>query len=504
MSIKRGVVAAGGGFTGSLLRIGVQLAATLVIARLLGPTVYGVYAIAASVVGFAGFFSDFGVSYSLIQKPEVTSDDERICFSWSVFLGLIVALALVAIAPLLAVFFRTPDATGAIRWLSIALLAQSISSLPANLLRRQLRNKTLQIRQAIAYFLGYVVVGIPAAYAGAGIWALVAAWIVQAWITVVLLHAARPVDIKPLFMAKGAAGLLFGGGLVFLTNLLNWTLVNIDRAVVGRIFSNHAMGVYANAMNLSWQGTTAAHVNVQSVFFASLRHATGNSVKVWAAARSLFQIVIFLIAPAFVALSAMGTTLVHALFGTAWLAAAPLFSVLMLGMPAYLVLAIATPIIWAIGRPRNEVLLQLPLLPVWIGTVAWAAQQSMEAVAVAVVVMYILRAAILLWGMARACQESAVILMLAFLRAAVVWLAVWLLVRAFDELIALATDFVLPRLMLDIMMVIATLVFLARSAKILLDDEAMKMFTSAVAALPAPLARCLLKFTPHEDSNDQR
>lgn len=499
MSIKRGVAAIGGGFAGSLLRIGIQLGATLVLARLLGPSVYGVYAIAASVIGFAGFFADFGVSYSLIQKPTVGRDDERVCFTWTMVLGLTTALIVATLAPRLAELFRTPQAEGAIAWLSLALVAQAASSLPANLLRRDLRNTTLQGRQALAYFVGYVLVGIPAALADAGIWALIAAWVTQAWLSAALLYSARPVSPWPLLRGEGAGRLLRSGGLVFVTNLVNWVLVNTDRVTVGYMFPNHATGVYANAMNLSWQGTAAAHVNLQSVFYALLRQAQGEHAKVWRAAKGLLRVELLLLAPAFAALSACSITLVNTLFGQAWLESAPVFALLMVAMPAYLSLAIATPVIWAVGRPRSEVLVQLPLLPLWAAAVVWAAGQSLNAVAITIVALYFLRAVILIGAMAQACRAALRELAPSVALGAALSALVWILVHVFDRWVAARIDLPLLALGADLGFIALVLLVLARQARMLFDDEAWHIIKAATDALPAPL-RLLLGGNRNRDA----
>ncbi|MFX6409630.1 oligosaccharide flippase family protein, partial [Acinetobacter baumannii] len=75
----------GGG--GTLLRIVMQFGAQVVLARILGPEQYGLFAIGAIVVGFSSFFSDIGLAYGLIQKKEIAAKDIRFVFTWQIILG---------------------------------------------------------------------------------------------------------------------------------------------------------------------------------------------------------------------------------------------------------------------------------------------------------------------------------------------------------------------------------------------------------------------------------
>lgn len=493
MFVKRSAAAIGGGLAGSLTRIAIQLLATLVIARMLGPTTYGVYAISSTVIAFAGFFSDFGVSYSLIQKPVVSKEDERLCLTWSVTLGFLVAIVVAALAPWLAGFFHNADAAPVIRILSVVLILQATMSVPANLLRRELRHKSLQGRHAIGYFIGYVLFGIPMAYLGAGIWALVTAWLVQATATLVLLFRARPCAARPLLGAPGAKDLWLSGALVFVTNLLNWVLVNIDRALVGRYFPIHSMGNYANAMNLSWQGATVGHSNLQSVFFAALRHAQGDTRRVWTSARSLYQIVLLLSLPAFAGLSAMAAPLIQTLFGQAWVDSVAVFRVLTLAMPAYLMLAIATPVLWTVGASRKEVLLQLPLLPLWLACAYVAADtKSLITVAWTVVALYVVRASVLLLAMTRAVGAKPGELVRSTVIGAACAAMVWSFVYFLDQGLASIQIPAAGRLVACVGGLTCAMVVLVRSARQLLDAAALRTLEQVICAIPSQTMQRLM------------
>lgn len=76
---------------GTAARMVMQIIAQIVLARLLGPEQYGIFAIGAIVVGFSNFLSDVGLAYGLIQKDKVDADDIRFVVCWQWILGSVVA-----------------------------------------------------------------------------------------------------------------------------------------------------------------------------------------------------------------------------------------------------------------------------------------------------------------------------------------------------------------------------------------------------------------------------
>ena len=96
----------GGG--GAFLRLFMQMAAQIVLARLLGPEQYGLFAISVVVMSFSAFFSDIGMAYGLIQRKTLDDSHVRFVFGWQLVLGVAVAGLLALLAQPLAEFFREP------------------------------------------------------------------------------------------------------------------------------------------------------------------------------------------------------------------------------------------------------------------------------------------------------------------------------------------------------------------------------------------------------------
>lgn len=399
---KHSVGAALWGFAGSGLRIFIQFATQIALARILGPEQYGLYALGVMAIGFFLFFTDTGMTYGLIQKQDITALDQRFALTWQALVGVTLTLIVAISAEALAAFFHNEGLIPVIRGLAIICFLQACSLISINLLRRRLDMKHMQYAQIGSYVVGYVLFGIPLALNGFGVWSLVASWVVQALVNLLMLYSYARHPLRPLFWYDGGRSASGYGGLVFLTNAANWLIGNIDRIIVGRYFPAHTVGLYTTAYNLMSYGTTALHVVLQNVFFSTASRMQGDNERLGRASLVLIEAIALFAIPAFAWVAAVSEPFVLTLYGEAWRDASGVMQPIALAMPLLLFMGVATPVLWNSGNKKQELLFQMPLLVVW-AAVAWiAAQWSVEGVAWTVLGMFLIRAGIFLFLISRA------------------------------------------------------------------------------------------------------
>lgn len=379
------------GAGGTVLRLLLQISAQVVLARLLGPEQYGIFAIGATVISFSAFLSDIGLAYGLIQKTEVTPRDVRFVFTWQVIMGAVVTGMVWWGAGHIAAFFGEPRAKPIIEVLSALCMLNALAAPSLNLLKRQLDFKHIQIAQLASYGAGYIVVGIPLAMAGQQVWALVAAWLVQAGLNLALLYRATGHPMVPLIWHEQARAQSGYGGAVLLTNLVNWLINNIDRVIVGRSFGSRDIGLYATSYNLFYNPTASALGVVQPVFFAASSRVADDRQRIERGYRSLLAFVSALVLPVFVVVAVMAEPFVALLYGPQWQAAAALCRPIALAMPLFMLWGLTTPLLWVAGKATREFLIQLPLALLWAAVCAAASRASVEAVAWSVLGLSFLR-----------------------------------------------------------------------------------------------------------------
>ena len=86
-----------------------QMATTVVLARLLSPKDFGLQGMVLVVTGFLAIFRDAGLGMATVQRPEVTHEQISTLFWINVAVGAILATVCAALAPLLVAFYHEPQ-----------------------------------------------------------------------------------------------------------------------------------------------------------------------------------------------------------------------------------------------------------------------------------------------------------------------------------------------------------------------------------------------------------
>ncbi len=379
------------GTGGSIARMILQLAVQVVLARILGPAEYGLFALGVIVVGVSTYFSDIGLAYGLIQKKSVSADDIRFVWTWQCFLGLLVSGAIFFSAGTLAAFFAKPEAEFIFRWLSLVVLINSVTAISINLLKKALNYKSLQIAQLFSYFLGYVCVGIPLAVAGYGGASLVVSWLIQSGTNLVILYwqVRHPLTFR--FWITGGGQMLSYGLTVLGTNLVNWVLNGADKILVGRMFPAYTVGLYTTAFNLVNSPASALYVNLSSVVFSACARLQDNHEALREVFLRLLSLITLVSFPLFVIIGIGSEVVITAIYGAAWVAAAQFLPPFALVMPFLLIWGISTPILWNSGHTKLELWLQLPMVGIWLTVLYAVANSSPETVAIVAASLLALR-----------------------------------------------------------------------------------------------------------------
>ena len=392
-----------GGF-GSVLRAVLKILVKIILARLLGPSEYGIFAIASIVLSFSKFFSDIGISYGLIQKRTVSEQDIKFVFTWQVILGAVISIAVFFLATPLSMFFKEPRVVTVIQVASVICFINAVSSPSVNLLKRELDFKSLQAASVISYIIGYIFIGIPMALLGLQVWALIAAFISSETICFVMMYRKSRHPIGLVLWQRGDSHLVIYGSQVFMTNVLNWIISNVDRVIIGRAFHAVEIGLYSLSYNLVSNPALTIIGVIQSALFSASARVQDDFDRLRKALLTMMGAVTLVLFPVFVGIAVAANTILQSLYGSAWLPAAELLQPIALAMPFYLLLGMATPLLWVSGQTQKEFIIQVPIAFGFVLAASAAALFSLEAVAWVVFGMYLVRSATIVYVTCRALE----------------------------------------------------------------------------------------------------
>lgn len=400
----------------ALSRVGVQLlqfASTIVLARLLTPTDYGVATVALVLTGLAAIFVDFGIPSAVIQTRQLTDRLLTTAFWANAGMGVAVA-GLVALSawPLAAAVDDTRVAPLVL--LSSLGFLLSVNAIHVALMQRAMQFRRIS-RMTIFTTLAGVVASIVAAVAGLGAASLVIGPIVQQLVSVIQVWAAvrwvpRGRPDRESFRQLWA----FGGGLTGF-NTVQYLSTSADRLLLARFVDVAALGHYNRATNLMMLPVSQSTNVLSRVFFPALASIADDLPRLKRAWLKLLRAACVVGLPAAAGFAATAPSLVEVLYGPRWAEAAPILAVVSFTIPFLLLSANVRSLYQALGMTGLQFRLGLVTAALSVVVVVVGVQWGVMGVAVALVVRSAVSLAVFVIPLARRIAMGA----------ADVWSAVW-------------------------------------------------------------------------------
>jgi lipopolysaccharide exporter len=340
------------------LRLG-TFAVGVVVARLLAPDQFGIYAIALTVQTILITLADIGLSADLIR----CGDPERraptvAALGLASGAGLSVTMAISA--TFVARAFGAPDAAPVIAVLSLTLLLSGAGTVPYAMLVRRFEQKKLFALSLVDFAVS---TGITVALlaAGLGVMSLAIARVATQLLVLVLQFVLARVRPRIQLNRELIRPVMAFGLPVALANLVSWAVLSVDNIVVARMLGPLALGYYALAFNVSSWPMTAIGQVIRSVAlpaFSRLRSRT-RDVSLAPALAVTWALAL----PAGAILAVLSRPLVHVVYGFAWLPAASVLPALALFGALRVVFDLIASFLYSRGASRTVLWIQLT----WFG-----------------------------------------------------------------------------------------------------------------------------------------
>jgi O-antigen/teichoic acid export membrane protein len=318
-----------------------QVVALVVLAHLLPVEEFGIAAAATLVMGLAVMLSQLGIAPALVQARNLDRTDVASAFVLTSALGVVLAAALIAVAPVLGRFLGLPPGSTYLQLLSIVLVLGGLSAVSAGLLQRQMRFRALATVDLLSYGVGYLGTAVTLAYAGAGAAAIIWGQIAQALVDLVGYYALVRHDIRPpglgVMVSRLRRLVRFGSGYS-LSQFGNWLATNGDNLVITSTLGPTSLGIYSRAYQLLVQPANLIGSVSDKVLFPAMSTIQDDHRRLTRAFILVNSMIAILTIPASVLLFVLAPEVVHVLLGPQWSAVVvPLqvFAVVLLPRTAY-------------------------------------------------------------------------------------------------------------------------------------------------------------------------
>lgn len=363
-----GVALRGGAAAGvaQLVKLLVQFGSVVVLARLLEPEDFGLMAALSPLFAFIAMFQDLGLKEALYQRDEVSDTLVNQVYYATRRLGVVCALAVAALSPVVAWFYDEPRLAGMTLLSSLSVLLSSWATVPTALLNRRLAFGTLAVSDIASSLLGFAATLI-GALLSARHWSLLLSPLASTLVILVITWARAGFRPGPKPEAPlDRSALKFGANLTGF-NFLNFFARNIDNVLIGHAFGSTQLGFYDRAYKLLLFPLQTVNQPLSRVMVPLLSRMQNEPERFRRAfLRTVGQLGLVTVAGT-AAVVPVSHELVALLFGERWLPVAPIFA--WLGL-AGLTQPINSAVGWVfIARGRTDVLLR------------WSAYASLTTVA---------------------------------------------------------------------------------------------------------------------------
>ncbi|TXJ06914.1 MAG: lipopolysaccharide biosynthesis protein [Acinetobacter sp.] len=301
----------------------------LVLARLLSPSDFGVYAALWAILFFVELFADLGLGDALIQRQEI--DQKLINSVFLVNLGLAVSIygIIWLVAPPLSAWAGSPEIALPLQIAAISIVLNALGYCQLALCRRNFAYRWLAVRSLVATAVSGIF-GVALAFAGYGYWALVVQFVVMALINVVVLWL-KPVWRPSMdFSLSGVIALLPYSARLTGSRIFEASSTRLFELGIGALLGAAALGVYSIGSRITQIAMQMLSNVVLDVAHATLSRLAKDENRFREAYLQGLSLTAMVAVPAFVIFAALAPDICVVLFGQQWSQSAPVLHALAL------------------------------------------------------------------------------------------------------------------------------------------------------------------------------
>lgn len=240
--------------SGQLAQGLLALASVAVIARLLGPETYGLFALTMLIAGLAEILVGGHVTDFLVQKPAVAAGDRNAAFVLTVLFAVVIATALIFGASLVGTFLDHPEVAALVPAVAVLIVLTAAANVPTNLLVRAMSFNILARIDTLTALVAFVM-GTALAYAGAGVWSLLVMEIARRGLRLVLVAVAARWVPGLSFRWRNIVELWTFARSRLLAAFFQYVAQATPRLVIQVMLGTQALGYFALASRLLDQAT---------------------------------------------------------------------------------------------------------------------------------------------------------------------------------------------------------------------------------------------------------
>lgn len=306
-------------------RCGAQLVTfivSIVLARLLAPEDYGTIALVTVFTTILQVFVDSGLGTALIQKKDADDLDFSSVFYFNFFVCIVLYIGMFLAAPIIAGFYGDNSLIPIIRVISLTIVISGVKGIQQSYVSRNMLFKRFFFA-TLGGTIFSAFLGIGLAYAGFGVWAIVAQQLSNTAIDTLILWITVKWRPKRMFSWNRLKGLLSFGWKLLVSSLLDTVYNNLRNLIIGKFYSSADLAYYNQGDKFPKIIVTNINSSIDSVLLPTLANEQEHIDRVKNMTRRAIKTSTFIMAPLMMGLAFCATSIVKIVLTDKWLPCVP-------------------------------------------------------------------------------------------------------------------------------------------------------------------------------------
>ena len=369
-------------------RVGAQLVqfiVSIVLARILDPSVYGTVALITVFTTIMQVFVDSGLGNALIQKKNADDIDFSTVFYTNIVFCLFLYGVMWLFAPAIAGFYHQPELVPYVRVLSLTIVVSGVKNVQQAYVSRNMLFKRFFFA-TLAGTIGAAVLGITMALHGAGVWAIIAQQLFNLTVdTCVLWITVRWRPIRA-FSFQRLKGLFSYGWKLLVSSLLDTGYNNLRQLLIGKIYSSSDLAYYNQGDKFPSVIVTNINTSIDSVLLPAMSSEQDHKDQVKNMTRRAIKTSTYIMAPLMIGLAACSKEVVALILTDKWLPCVPYLQIFCF---SYMIWPLHTANLNAIkALGRSDMFLKLEIIKKCVGLTLLIITMRISVLAMAISLLF--------------------------------------------------------------------------------------------------------------------
>lgn len=295
---------------------------SIVLARLLEPSVYGEIALVCVFTSILGVFVDSGFGSALIQKKNADDLDFSSVFWFNIFACLLLYAILFFLAPFIADFYKSPHLTSVIRVLSLTIVVSGVRNVQQAYVSKKMIFKKFFFVTMVGTLVA-AAVGVFMAYSGYGVWALVGQQLTNIVLGTIVLWLIVQWRPKFIFSFHRLKGLFSFGWKLLASALIDTGYRELRQLIIGKIYTTKDLAFYNRGHTFPNIIVSNINASIDSVLLPAMSSEQDNKERVRAMTRRAISISTYVMMPIMAGLAVCAEPVVRLILTEKWLPCVP-------------------------------------------------------------------------------------------------------------------------------------------------------------------------------------